>query len=459
MGRGKNLNNDIIDQRLRNRTLSRVQGCNYINSRTKMWFWCHICGEEWSTTYNHIFNGTGCPSAFCLDCGPKTTRLNDAIIDQRLVGRNIKRLSHCESGSEMCHFRCEDCNYHWFVPANNVVSRVNSDQLSGCPQCAGNLPITNEYVDKQLLGRNITRLSNIIGNNKDPIDFQCNIDGYIWNASPHNIIRKTHTTGCPKCAGKLPLSQDEIDQGLIGRNIKILTNIIHNNSTSIDCKCEVCGYLWDTTIQRLIVDKHGCAGCAGILPLTNEIIDKSLANIANQQLIGRNLKRIGDYISKEHLLLECNDCGHSWGVYISNILNKESGCPICATCKNEKLTGQTLLEGGLSIRKQVAIKKLLSGETRRIIVDFYLEDYNTIIEYNGKQHYCPVRFIGMTQEEAEEQFLKQQDRDKYLQDFCDVNQIQLIWIDGRKYTNSKLKNYINEIIVPNLHQKNRKHND
>jgi very-short-patch-repair endonuclease len=83
-------------------------------------------------------------------------------------------------------------------------------------------------------------------------------------------------------------------------------------------------------------------------------------------------------------------------------------------------------------------------------VDFYFPDKNIIIEYNGHQHYQPVRFGGISLESAEINFIRQQYRDKYLQNFCDQNNITLIWIDGRTYTYKKLESYIIETIIPLL---------
>ena len=46
--------------------------------------------------------------------------------------------------------------------------------------------------------------------------------------------------------------------------------------------------------------------------------------------------------------------------------------------------------------------------------------------------------------------VKQQERDRYIQQFCDQRDIALIWIDGRKYTNSKLKKYMIDYVLPEI---------
>lgn len=56
-------------------------------------------------------------------------------------------------------------------------------------------------------------------------------------------------------------------------------------------------------------------------------------------------------------------------------------------------------------------------------VDFYLPDYNAIIEYNGIQHYIPTEHFG-----GELQFNQQIKRDTDLRQYCKNNNISLLEI-------------------------------
>ena len=56
-------------------------------------------------------------------------------------------------------------------------------------------------------------------------------------------------------------------------------------------------------------------------------------------------------------------------------------------------------------------------------VDFYLPDYNTFIEYNGKQHYVPIKYFG-----GIVQFDQQQERDSYIKNYCESKNIKLLEI-------------------------------
>lgn len=74
---------------------------------------------------------------------------------------------------------------------------------------------------------------------------------------------------------------------------------------------------------------------------------------------------------------------------------------------------------------------------RQTLLDFYIPSLNTVIEYNGEQHY---RKVGIW----EERFEKQQARDEELRQYCKDNGIKLIEIrydeDVWKVLNEKLPN-------------------
>ena len=70
--------------------------------------------------------------------------------------------------------------------------------------------------------------------------------------------------------------------------------------------------------------------------------------------------------------------------------------------------------------------------------DFYLPEYNTVIEYQGIQHYVQKAF-GKTIEE----FLEQQKRDQIKRVFCKKNNIQEIEISYLQNVEKVLEEWYN----------------
>ena len=65
--------------------------------------------------------------------------------------------------------------------------------------------------------------------------------------------------------------------------------------------------------------------------------------------------------------------------------------------------------------------------------DFMIDYKNTkiFIEYNGRQHYEPVNFGGISMERATENFRKQQIHDQKKKDYCTENEYPLLWISHK----------------------------
>ena len=94
-----------------------------------------------------------------------------------------------------------------------------------------------------------------------------------------------------------------------------------------------------------------------------------------------------------------------------------SGCPKCKESKGERKIREFLEENNIKYSQEV---KLFDNYR----FDFYLEDLNTVIEYDGKQHSEPV-----------EGFLKTQERDRIKEKFLKENNIELLRINYKEFNN------------------------
>jgi mannose-6-phosphate isomerase-like protein (cupin superfamily)/very-short-patch-repair endonuclease len=125
------------------------------------------------------------------------------------------------------------------------------------------------------------------------------------------------------------------------------------------------------------------------------------------------------------------------------------GCPSCGSekraLKHEKMVADFFKHEGLDFLKiQLKLKKK-NNKLVRCYPDFYIPKYNMIVEYNGAQHYKPVLCFAKNKLDADKKFAKQQRRDQRLRDFCNNQKIELLEIDGRKYTNIKLIKYLQKM--------------
>jgi hypothetical protein len=297
-----------------------------------------------------------------------------------------------------------------------------------------------ELVDQRLFDRNIKRI-NDYPNNRTKITFQCLIQEcqYIWQTTTNHILNGG--TGCPKCSGYLKLTNEIIDGRLRHRNIQRVSDYVKVQlKVKFLCLIDNCGCIWEALTDS-VLRGSGCPRCNKNEKLTDERIDELLQN--------RNIKRVDNCINARHpIKFQCllTDCQNVWKASPYAVLNSETGCPRCSLRKNEKMVFHTLTINGIFFEAQ----RIFRDKNGKVCVDFYLSEMNTIIEYNGAQHYQPVRFGGISQDRADMNFTHQQVRDERLRQFCKINDINLICIDGREYSNSKLEDYLIKHIIPML---------
>ena len=124
------------------------------------------------------------------------------------------------------------------------------------------------------------------------------------------------------------------------------------------------------------------------------------------------------------------------GKHLRSGMTKSCGCLKSA---GELKLIQILLENNIRFETQKCFEGCKNVQSLKF--DIYLPDFNAVIEYNGKQHYEPISFLG-----GEPRFIQQQQVDNIKKEWCKNNGIKLIeipYLDYSKlnieYLNNKLK--------------------
>jgi very-short-patch-repair endonuclease len=123
-----------------------------------------------------------------------------------------------------------------------------------------------------------------------------------------------------------------------------------------------------------------------------------------------------NYINnKEKLLLRHLNCGTEYLVRPNDFISGHR-CSYCRISFNEKKIENFLIENKISFEKQWKI----NIEGRILKADFYLNKYNTVLEYDGETHYFPIF--------GEEQLQIQKERDRLKDKFCQESNINILRI-------------------------------
>lgn len=196
----------------------------------------------------------------------------------------------------------------------------------------------------------------------------------------------------------------------------------------VDVKCSVCGNQWSPYAYNLL-SGHGCQQCYD--NRRGEIHhkgDEEKLNKLKQMHPDIEFLKI-PYYARDNVDCRCKVCGFEWSASYDN-LSKDNctGCPMCnrGGSSAEKEISEILSAWGIQYSPQYKFEDL--KDTYYLPCDFYLPDYNIIIEYDGEQHYRPIQFGGMTEEEARLNYEKTKYHDELRNIYCQNNKIGLIRI-------------------------------
>lgn len=126
---------------------------------------------------------------------------------------------------------------------------------------------------------------------------------------------------------------------------------------------------------------------------------------------------------------------HGYFMQLPETHMRGSGCPKCKESKGEAKIRHYLEDIGLKCGQEFEVQyKVKSNDlfcsNEMFLVDFFLPKENIFIEYNGQQHYRPIKLWG-----GITVFNKQQKRDEDLRVYCNDKKVKLIEIPYWEFDN------------------------
>ena len=258
-------------------------------------------------------------------------------------------------------------------------------------------------------------------------------------------------------------------------NVKVIDYQSHNK---IKCICNKCGYDIIDNYRNMSYRKFKCKYC--ILLNKSELLKNGDVSIIDIDGAFINLKCINGHLYKQdrgNFLSGkgCNKCylenkvftldkvvsefnrvhGHNYSYKMDNYKNLHTkieiicrknhifyqkvsnhiqgkGCPICRESLGERIISKYLDDNSIAYEKQKKFKdcKYIS----HLPFDFYIPKLNTLIEFDGVQHYKPIKQFG-----GEKEFEKTKLKDDIKNKYCLDRKINLIRISYQDNIFEKLE--------------------
>ena len=287
------------------------------------------------------------------------------------------------------------------------------------------------------------------------VQVRCLIDGYIWNADPRKLYR-----GC-KCA---VCSNRKVVQGINDvktirpdlvkhfKNKDEATKYTSGSEKIIDVICPECGYEDKIKIGNLSRFGFACNGCYekkyGRKRVPHGYWNKdTMTEYLNENYVGYKLLDVQEASVGGCLkvFIKCpNDNHNPYWAYWTNIISGYT-CSLCYL-EDSMSHGEHMAESILKIHNINFSPQKRFDDCRdkyTLPFDFYLPDYNLIIEIMGEQHEHPVDYFG-----GEEAFRRCVKHDKMKRDYLKENNIQCldIWYYDFDKMEDLILNKIQEIL-------------
>lgn len=214
---------------------------------------------------------------------------------------------------------------------------------------------------------------------------------------------------------RLTLEEIKIRLYKKNKNINILDNEYINCSQEMKCECLIHNNIWNMTWTQLNCG-YGCPICAK----ENKIKTRRKNAIKNKKSFADVYPHLIKYFkykedaykysygSKEKVIVKCDICGREKEMIIKNIPKNN----ICSLCNDfipytEKFMFNVLEQLGIKFDFH---KKFIWSKRKEY--DFYLNNYNILIETHGLQHYensfISIKGAKTLEEEQENDKLKKE---------------------------------------------------
>ena len=369
-------------------------------------------------------------------------RTHEEYIGELLIKNpNIKAIEQYTNIHTSIKHYCTKHDVYFYTSPNNVL------QGKGCKECgkekrqATRRKPHDQYVKELKLKNPTIDVIEQYINTNTPILHHCLIHDIIWSTTPARVLRGV---GCEECRiEKFRQVRCKTHEQYVKAVATINPDIIVvgeyiDAQTPIDHYCIKHDMLWSPYPDN-VLKGMGCKKC-GDEKIREKNIKSHNEYIEDVYIINPDIEVIEEYKGANvSILHRCKIDGYVWSAKPANILSGK-GCPQCNESNGERQVRQWLEKHNIKYQYQKTFNDC--KDVRVLPFDFYLPEYNVCIEYDGEQHFRPVKFDGKDDETAEKQFETTRKHDKMKDLYCIANDILLLRIPYYKNIEEELKKFL-----------------
>lgn len=251
--------------------------------------------------------------------------------------------------------------------------------------------------------------------------------GYEYMVRPNDFLCGSRCPNCFKPHKRTTESFKKEVYNLVGDEYTVLGKYV-NTMTKIKMRHNVCGKV-SYYIPNNFLRGSRCFYCSYKVRAKEQ--SKSLADFKKDvyNLVGNDYTVVSEYVnSKTPIAIKHNKCNSISYIRPNDFLSNGIRCHHCTSSRGEQLLAKSLSDHKITYIPQKRFKDCVNPKTGyKLPFDFYIPLYKICIEFDGKQHYQPVKYFG-----GSDSFKALQYRDRIKTNYCREKGIKLIRIN---YTN------------------------
>ena len=352
-----------------------------------------------------------------------------------LASPNIKVIGKYININTKIQFKCLIHDFEFDAFPQNVL------RGHGCRKCGNEKQSKKQTKSHDKFIKDIMKINpniEVIGqyvNMDTKVQVQCLIDGYIWNADPRKLYRGVQCAVCSNrkvIEGINDINTTRPDLVQYFKNKNEATHYTSGSEKIIDVICPECGYEDTIKIENLSRFGFSCNGCYekkyGRKRVPYGYWNKNtMQQYLNENRSGYKLLDIktqsDDGSSILKVFVKCPNEKHPpYWAYWQNITSGYM-CFLCyiesSMSKGERAAEQVFKKYNYTYETQKRFDDCRDKYT--LPFDFYLSDYNLIIEIMGEQHEHPIDYFG-----GKEAFKKCIIHDKIKRDYLKSHNIDIL---------------------------------
>lgn len=325
------------------------------------------------------------------------------------------------------------CGYSYFAAPTNILNGRK------CPKCSKRVRYTIDDAKAIFKEHQKTLLADEIENVLTQMPFTCDLHKS-YGIQYATLSSVSRGGGCKLCKNekvrknqpKLKYDQKSVVE-LFKKSHLVVCGKYKSMKTPISFYCEKHKDMGIQTItlNNFLYQHSSCKYCA------RENISRLKSTPENEirhLLDSMNLEYIDSRVDKKMTVSFVCKAHRAYGVQCNSLdkIKRGQGCRLCSASTGETIVSSILKEKNIEYEFQKKFDGLVGEGRGQLSYDFYLPKYNTLIEYQGQQHYMIVDAFHATDKTLK----KQIHHDDLKREYAKENNISLIevpyWLTRKK---------------------------